>query len=419
MVTPFRFCCVVALCLAPAVAFAGPLPPGGPSPALPEQALGMLRPSEDRLGSGLYALEAGLDFNTLDAINYDPASGRISIVGHFDQRFHGPQIPYLQHLATLLDLPAGTEPMFSLATTAASRRAMQAKVAGTTFSQRAVLAHFAKSFDQQGAVTHLGRAILSSLGLSPIQGHRPPGFFGAAVESLPSGAVKVTGIFAGSPADDAALSAGDEIVRFNGRPPFSVTEFDRLVRFAGAGNKVTIAYVRRGQPAEVSIRLAPDAKTDPWDGTTQSDVGALLYQAAGQADRAKAAYLAGVLLAHLGSPARLPILKELARALGVSPEASSEAALARTILPRLDARAAQAFEAGLGPAQDIAGALRSAFQALEAAGPTADRMGDLARSSPDGFQVAARPRTARSSTRSGGAPRATARRARKVLGPFW
>ena len=347
----------------------------------------MLRPSEDRLGSGLYALEAGLDFNTLDAINYDPASGRISIVGHFDQRFHGPQIPYLQHLATLLDLPAGTEPMFSLATTAASRRAMQAKVAGTTFSQRAVLAHFAKSFDQQGAVTHLGRAILSSLGLSPIQGHRPPGFFGAAVESLPSGAVKVTGIFAGSPADDAALSAGDEIVRFNGRPPFSVTEFDRLVRFAGAGNKVTIAYVRRGQPAEVSIRLAPDANTDPWDGTTQSDVGALLYQAAGQADRAKAAYLAGVLLAHLGSPARLPILKELARALGVSPEASSEAALARTILPRLDARAAQAFEAGLGPAQDIAGALRSAFQALEAAGPTADRMGDLARSSPDGFQV--------------------------------
>lgn len=381
------FSTALALCLAPMAALAGPLPPGGATPALPEQAIGTLRPSEDRLPSGLYALEAGMGFNTLDAVHYDAAAGRLSLVGHFDPRFQGPQIPYLQHLASLLDLPAGSEPMFSLATTAASRRAMQAKVAATSFSQRAVLAHFAKSFDGRGAVTHLGRAILPSLGLSPIQGHRPPGFFGAVVEPLPSGAVRVTGLFAGSPADDAALGAGDEIVRFNGRVPFSAAEFERLVRFAGAGNKVTVAYVRRGQPAEVTIRLVADANPDPWEGATRSDVGALLHQAAGQADRAKAAYLAGVLADHTGAPARLPVLKELARAVGAPPEAASEAVLARTVLQRLDAKAAQAFEAELARAPDIDSALKSALLAIETEAPTAGRLGELARNSPNGFQV--------------------------------
>lgn len=387
MITPHRFLCTAtALWLAPAAVLAGPLPSGGATPALPEQAIGALRASEDRLATGIYALEAGMGFNTLDAITYDAASGRLSLVGRLDPRFQGPQIPYLQHLAALLDLPAGSDPMFSLATTQASRRAMQAKVAATSFSQRTVLSHFAKSFDQRGAVTHLGRAILPSLGLSPIQGHRPPGAFGATVEPLPSGAVKVTGIFANSPADDAALNAGDEIVRFNGRNPFSAQEFERLVRFAGAGNKVTVSYVRRGQPAEVTIRLVADANPDPWNGVTRSDVGALLHQASGQADRARSAYLAGVLAAHLGSPVRLPILKELARAVGASPDAA-EPALARTVLQRLDPKAAQAFEAELARAPDIDTALKAALQAIETASPTADRLGEFARNRPNGFQV--------------------------------
>ena len=390
MITRHRlFWTAAALCLAPVALFAGPLPPGGAAPALPEQAIDALRPSEERLPSGIYALESGMGFNTLDAVNYDAATGRLSLVGHFDPRFQGPQIPYLQHLATLLDLPAASEPMFSLDTVPASRRTMQAKVAGTSFSQRGMLSHFGKSFDGHGAVTHLGRAILPSLGLSPIRGHRPPGFFGAVVEPLPSGAVRVTGLFANSPADDAGLSAGDEIVRFNGRIPFSATEFERLVRFAGAGNKVTVSYVRRGQPADVTIRLVADANPDPWEGATRSDVGALLHHAAGQADRAKAAYLGGVLAAHLGTPSRLPVLKELARAVGTSPDAASEPALARTVLQRLDAKAAQAFDTELARTPDIDGALKAALQAIETAAPTADRMGEFARNSPSGFQVPA------------------------------
>ena len=224
--------------------------------------------------SGIYALETTFNFNTLDAVVYDAKSGKISLIGHFDRRFIGPRIPYLQHLAALLEIK--DEPTFSLETTPASFQAVRTRVASTPLSRSAVLAHFDKIFDDRGSVTWLGRSILSSLGLSPIQGHRPPGFLGAEVEALPAGGIRVRRLLAGSPANDADLRAGDEIVRFNGKTAASAEEFERLVRFAGSGNKVAIAYKRNGRPAEVSVELLPDPDSDPWLFVRQADVDALL-----------------------------------------------------------------------------------------------------------------------------------------------
>ena len=59
----------------------------------------------------VYALEHALAFNVLDKVAFDPSSGQISLLGHFDDRYRGPGIPYLQHLATLLDSP---RPRFTL-----------------------------------------------------------------------------------------------------------------------------------------------------------------------------------------------------------------------------------------------------------------------------------------------------------------
>jgi hypothetical protein len=60
---------------------------------------------------GLYEVESKIPFNVLDNVYYDAASGELALIGHHDDRFKGAGIPYLQHLATLLECPkAGVLP---------------------------------------------------------------------------------------------------------------------------------------------------------------------------------------------------------------------------------------------------------------------------------------------------------------------
>lgn len=265
------------LCPIPPATDAAPLVTGGREPKSYSETVQQLRVSAGPPLAGFYAVESRFTFNVLDSVSYDPTSGGVSFVGHLDPRFDGPPIPYLQHLATLLDLPPGKlEPRFSLNTDQASRRTMQAKVASAAFTRSAMLAPFAQAFDSQGVVTWFGRPLLLSLGLSPIQGHRLPGFLGATVEQPSPGKVRIVSIVGGSPADAAGLLPGDEITRFNGRAPSSTGDFDRLVRFAGSGSQVSISYVRNGHAADASSTLAPDGNRDPWWRATQFDVAALL-----------------------------------------------------------------------------------------------------------------------------------------------
>lgn len=69
------------------------------------------------LPQGVYKLDREYDFNVLDAVYYDAGSRQISLVGHCDDRFKGPPIPYLEHLATLLENPS---PKFTLNLTPAA-----------------------------------------------------------------------------------------------------------------------------------------------------------------------------------------------------------------------------------------------------------------------------------------------------------
>src|SRR5438270_5890876 len=68
---------------------------------------------------GIYLLESEYTFNVLDSVYYDAGNHQLSLIGHFDKRFSGRRIPYLQHLATLLESP---NPQFSLTWTADSEK---------------------------------------------------------------------------------------------------------------------------------------------------------------------------------------------------------------------------------------------------------------------------------------------------------
>src|SRR5262249_11596626 len=123
----------------------------------------------DNSPSGLYRLDEKISFNVLDAVTQDPSSGQLTLSGHTDPRFGNARIPYLQHLAILLESPA---PEFSLESTSASNARIDAmfhrfddpkQLAGMAFG-------WGKMFDQNGEPTATGRYFLPLLGIKPLNG---------------------------------------------------------------------------------------------------------------------------------------------------------------------------------------------------------------------------------------------------------
>lgn len=261
-----------------AQAVAGPIGSGGGDPRSPAEAMDRLAASADSEPSGIYALDLGLNFNSLDAVVYDPKTERLSLIGHFDRRFIGPRIPYLQHLAALLEIK--DEPEFSLERPPGATQALRARTAnGPALSLDKLFQHFDEILDADGSVTWLGRSVLLSLGLSPIKGHRAPGFLGAEAESVAGGGVRIASVMAASPANEAGLRRGDEILKVDGKAPASAEQFARLVRFAGNGNTIGISYRRDDKPTEASVTLRLDPDSHPWFGTRREDVDAALPEA--------------------------------------------------------------------------------------------------------------------------------------------
>jgi S1-C subfamily serine protease len=85
-------------------------------------------------------------------------------------------------------------------------------------------------------------------------------WLGSAVESRVNSqfpGVVVRGVTDGSPAALAGLREGDLIVAAQMRPLRNAAAFDRLVRNAGPGTRVSFALLREGTPVEVTAVLAP------------------------------------------------------------------------------------------------------------------------------------------------------------------
>lgn len=260
--------------------------------ATPEQAAKLLAPP-DAAPRGVYKVDTQYDFNVLDAVSYDASSRQISLLGHRDDRYAGAQIPYLQHLAALLENPS---PKFSLNITPESQAQIDAffKASLSPQERERVSTKLGVVLDTAGTVTTIGRYMLPAIGIYPVAGNRAPGYLGVETQLNKDGLTVATRVAPNSPAAQAGIVTGDfitffydgPIVRPTDRPILSPLDLARRVRYAGAGSTVDLIYQRGIQGTKKSVTLAADS-ADPWSGINRYDVVAALYRAAGDENAAR------------------------------------------------------------------------------------------------------------------------------------
>jgi S1-C subfamily serine protease len=69
--------------------------------------------------------------------------------------------------------------------------------------------------------------------------------------------VEVSGILESSPAQQAGLQAGDEIVAYNGTRVFDIGELNRFTMGSEPGGTVVVDIVRDGVPMQVVLPSGP------------------------------------------------------------------------------------------------------------------------------------------------------------------
>ena len=261
-----------------------------PAADTPERGARLLQRRLDVMGHGIYELDSEIVFNVLDSVYYDPASGQISLVGHRDERYHGPRIPYLQHLAALLETD---RPEFTLTVTRDSEKRIDAlfNTALSSSGSEKIYSMLRNIIDANGMVTETGRLLLPSLGVYPIQGNRKPGYFGAQVALTPDGMLRVTQVSSGSPAEAAGIKTGDQLTDYSIPDPLL---FQRRAWFAGAGAVIDLNCLCNQQWKPLHVTLSEDPDHDVWKYVTRYDVISLMYRAANNADAAKVIDAMGV-----------------------------------------------------------------------------------------------------------------------------
>ncbi len=225
-------------------------------------------------------MESKITFNVLDSAYFDAATGQLALIGHHDDSFKGADIPYLQYLATLLEC---TKPEFTLTWTPDSSRQIDAFFARELTQQESDEQgeRLGKLVDGSGNINRTGALMLPALGISPIQNHLAPGDLGIEVASAGNGQVVVMKMRPGSAADRAGLKLIDFIYSIGDKQGFYKSEFERQVRFAGAGSRVKVTYYRQGQWYTAWATLDAADDSDPWHGVDRYDLIGMLYREAG------------------------------------------------------------------------------------------------------------------------------------------
>jgi len=235
------------------------------------------------VAGGYYLLEKAIDFNILDSVFFDPRTGQVTLIGHHDPRYEGPKIPYLQHLAALIDNPS---PEFSLEWTPDSERKVDdfLRRMDSIPEMRRVIEEWGEWFTSDGRVTTQGRIMLPLFGVRPTDNGKDPGYLGAEVGLVKSQSygqkLPITRVKPNSPAQSAGLQVGDNITFIGNKQPYHPTEVISLVRRTGAGAETTIKITRPGI-GDKDIRVTLGAGSgDPWNDLSRFDILVQIFYAA-------------------------------------------------------------------------------------------------------------------------------------------
>ena len=183
-------------------------------------------PAGPAQASGPYALDGQIDFNVLDQVEYDPQTRKLVLLGHQDDKYDTPAIPYLQYLATLLDQP---NPEFSLNWTPDSERRVDElfRRLDSDAERGKLEREWITWTDSSQHVTRTGRIFLEMFGVTP-----PDEGPGNTWDSMDHFQL-LAGIFAATNRGPAAamMNAFDKFYR--ARP--NTTQDDFAALFAAAG----------------------------------------------------------------------------------------------------------------------------------------------------------------------------------------
>lgn len=117
-------------------------------------------------GPGMFALQSAIDFNILEAVTFDPKTGHLTLVGHRESRYGTSKIPYLEHLAELLERP---DPRFTLNWTSESEAQVNRlfRRLDSPDEVRNLAAQWGYWIDERGQVTVMGRHFMPIFGVTP------------------------------------------------------------------------------------------------------------------------------------------------------------------------------------------------------------------------------------------------------------
>lgn len=211
--------------------------------------------------SGLYRLEEQFDFNVLDRVEFDADTGHLTLTGHLDPNYATERIPYLQHLAELLEHP---NPAFSLEWTAESERKLEdmfTRMDSPDFQDQ-LIDKWTAWFGADGRATKVGKAVLPLLGIQPTATAGVGGLLGIQSRYGDYSFI-VTGVFPDSAAARADLRVGDEISLVNERQFSHLSTFVRFIHALGAGAEARLDITRSGRSLKLTATLDA-APGDPW-----------------------------------------------------------------------------------------------------------------------------------------------------------